>query len=256
MLTKTCTFTPNTVKSASSNRTAATNASSGGESVFDRLYRGGSVASSHQSPTVRGSTRHNVRSSLSRSPTPARSTMSRASTAISSRIDEIYEEGVHKARRRPVTDKHERELRDQRWEEREIQECTFRPKLYWGSNLKSEKDDVVPHKSPLATMTRNPKDTARHHGKAHPRLPKEIMVSPPPRASKHRRWQSPQRKDGNDREALFSMHFITVSPLRDPLFDINEYSSPLIAPRMIACSTVASESIAMTRGAETEYGSI
>jgi hypothetical protein len=261
LLAKSCTFTPNTTKSNSSNRTATTNASSGGtESVFDRLYRnpnqGGSVASNRSPAMLNGtrlhsySVRSSLRSSLSRSPT-AYSTESRSSTAMSSRIEELYEKGVRKVRRRPVSDLQERQIRDRHREEKELDECTFRPKLYWGSKMSSKK--------PLSVV-RNPTQILNNilstPVKPRPRLPKEIIVSPTPHATKHRPWHTPKRQE----EAFPSfgaIDFMMVSPLRDPSFDDEDEDYSRV-PRIIIGSTVASASgsIAVTQTDETEYGSI
>lgn len=258
LMTNVCTFTPNTVKSASSNRTATTNASSGGESVFDRLYRGGSVASSHRSPMLRSASRQQrARSSFSRSPTAARSTVSRTSTAVSTRVEELYAEGVRKARRRPKTDKQERELRERRREEKEANDCTFRPKLHWGNKAASDRKTIQSRQkssSPLKPPKRNLKTPSPS---VQPRLPKEIIVSPPLRVDKNRPWNTPKRENQATGQPSLPTDFMLVSPLRDPSFDESEMSTPsLTTPRIVSCITVACESVALTQGEETEYGSI
>jgi hypothetical protein len=281
-----CTFTPktNTTKSnaSNSNRTATTNsASSGGttttESVFERLYnKGSSVASKcHRSPLPTtatipwngGSSRqflhqYSVRSSLSRSPTSPTaaagrertnsSTESRTSTAVSSRIEELYEKGTRKGWRRPATDQQERHIRDRLCEQRELQECTFRPQLYWGTKKQypQRAASVLSH---LLSSTPPP-------AKFQPRLPKEIIVSPSPHdsiATKHRPWYTPRRQE--DLSTSFGntgIDFMMVSPLRDPSFVDEDEKSQWITPRIIVGSTVASGSIAVTKTDETEYGSI
>jgi hypothetical protein len=255
-----CTFTPKTniAKSNASNshRTATTKAtaSSGGsksESVFDRLYKGASmsVASSQRSPpppppttTTTTTTRWNGSRHLLHQYS---STESRTSTAVSSRMEELYEKQVRKARRRPKTDQQERRLRDRLWEERELQECTFRPKLDWGSKKSSKKSSLpIPNqaatRSHLLSSTQTPPPAKLQQ----PRFPKEIIVlPPPPHDTKHRPWHTPRRQ-----EKLSA--FMMVSPLRDPFFVDENVSS-----RIIKGSAVASGSIAVAQ-AGTEYGSI
>jgi hypothetical protein len=228
------------------------------------LYKGTtsvSVAShSHRAsppPTTttwNGSGRLSVRSSLSRSPTTttgrSTSTESRTGTAVSSRIEELYEKGVRQVRRRPKTDQQERLLRDRLRENRELQECTFRPQLYWGSKKSSTTSPPVPklQAAPRSHLLLSSTPPVR----LQPRLPKEIIVSPPPpHDTKHRPWHTPPRR----RETLSD--FMMVSPMRDPFFvDDEDESSRWITPRIIVGSTVASGSIAVTKGDETEYGSI
>ena len=133
-LMKDCTFTPNISAkvnpAGSSNHTTTTRTSSssrsgGDESVFERLYRNGGSVSSGSKGTPVTSNCSGRRSATS----PAdRSTMSRASSTATSRIESLYEEGVRKLRNRPVNDAAERELREKEREEKELQEhCTFRP---------------------------------------------------------------------------------------------------------------------------------
>jgi hypothetical protein len=248
-----CTFTPKTniakSNASNSNQTATTKAtasSDGGsksESVFDRLYKGASIsiASSQRSPPPPLTTRWNGSRQLLHQYS---SSESRTSTAVSSRMEDLYETEVRKARRRPKTDQQERRLRDRLWEERELQECTFRPKLYWGSKKSSKKSPPVPTlqapRSKLFSSTQTPPAKLKQ-----PRFPKEIIViPPPPNDTKHRPWHTPQRQEKPS-------DFMMVSPLRDPFFvDEQDESS-----RIIIGSAVASGSIAVTK-AGTEYGSI
>jgi hypothetical protein len=280
-----CTFTPKTnatkCNASNSNRTATTNsASSVGttttESVFDRLYnKGSSVASKcHRSPPPTATTipwnggssrqllhQYSVRSSLSRSPTPTTvagrertnsSTESRTSTAVSSRIEELYEKGTRKGWRRPATDQQERRIRDRLCEQRELQECTFRPQLYWGTKKHDSKKSasVLSH---LLSSTPPP-------AKFQPRLPKEIILSPSPRDSistKHRPWYTPRRhEEFSTSFGTSGIDFMMVSPLRDPSVVDEDEGTRWITPRIIVGSTVASGSIAVTKTDETEYGSI
>jgi hypothetical protein len=253
-----CTFTPktNTIKDNAndSNRTATTKATastSGGsksESVFDRLYKGanGSVASSQRSPPATTTTRwsNGSRQLLHQ----YSSSESRTSTAVSSRMEDLYEKEVYKARRRPKTDQQERRLRDRLCEERELQECTFRPKLKWGSKKSSQKS-VLPVPNQAAPRKQLQVLSTPPAKLKHPRFPKEIIViPPPPHDTKHRPWHTPRR-----REKISD--FMTVSPLRDPYVVDEDESSRWITPSINTGSVVASGSVALTL-AGTEYGSI
>jgi hypothetical protein len=251
-----CTFTPktNVAKSnaSNSNQTATTKASAssdGGsksESVFDRLYKGASasVASSQKSPPPPPPPTTRVWNGSRQLLHQYSSSESRTSTAVSSRMEDLYEKEVRKARRRPKTDHQEKRLRDQMWEERELQECTFRPQLNWGSKKSSKKSPPVPTlqapRSKLLSSTQTPPAKLKQT-----RFPKEIIViPPPPNDTKHRPWHTPQRQEKPS-------DFMMVSPLRDPFFvDEQDESS-----RIIIGSAVASGSIAVTK-AGTEYGSI
>jgi hypothetical protein len=249
-----CTFTPKTnitkSNAGNSHRTATTKAtaSSGGsksESVFDRLYKDASmsVASSQRSPPPPTTTRWNASKQLLHQYS---STESRTSTAVNSRMEDLYEKEVRKARRRPKTDQQERRLRDRLWEERELQECTFRPKLDWGSKKSSKKSSLpVPKFQAPRSHLLSSKQTPSPAKLQQPRFPKEIIViPPPPHDTKHRPWHTPRRQEKVS-------DFMMVSPLRDPFF-VDEQDG---RSRIIIGSAVASGSITVTQ-AGMEYGSI
>ena len=164
-------------------------------------------------------------------------------TAVSSRMEQLYEKEVRKARRRPKTDQQERRPRDRLWEERELHECTFHPKLKWGSK-KSSKKSSLPVPNQVAASTLTPPAKLKQS-----RFPKEIIViPPPPNDTKHRPWHTPRRQEKLS-------EFMMVSPLRDPSVVDEDESSRWIKPRINTGSVVASGSIAVTQ-AGTEYGSI
>jgi hypothetical protein len=291
-----CTFTPKTnanAKTSNSNatnsnatnaanaasnnshRTAttkATTASSGGtstsESVFDRLYKGASrsVASSSQRSPARTATRTaTARWNGSRQLLHQySSTESRTSSAVSSRMEELYEKEVRKARCRPKTDQQERRLRDRLREERELQECTFRPQLNWGGGSKKSgkkssalpvPNQAAPRSTPLQVRSTPPTKLQQ------PRLPREIIViPPPPHDTKHRPWHTPRRRQeeapSTSLGGIINIDFSTVSPLRDPCFvDEQDESSQWITPRITVGSAVPSGILVVTQ-AGMEYGSI
>lgn len=254
-----CTFTPKTTKSNSSSRTATTNTSSGGDTVFDRLYRSGESVSSKMSTPLKSNC-YRGRPSLS-----GRSTASRTSTCISNRMEQIYEEGVRKMRDRPINDKEEKKIRDRRREEKEIDECTFRPKLYWGqraitSSKQSHKSKIVMEPKPIRkhALVRRSKQLAASGEKPPISPPREIVIPTRPRKT-FQPWESPFREQ-NKEAKVNTMAFMPVSPLRDPSFDDCDgdvTGHALNKPRVMAiCWTVATESIAMSQAQETEYGSI
>ena len=241
-----CTFTPNTTKSNSSSRTSTTRASSGGESVFDRLYRSGS---SYEDSTPIASNQR-ISSRFSASPT-GRSAISRTSTAASTRVEELYAAGVRKVRARPKSDQAEKEQRDKRREVRELRECTFRPKLHWGRKcaaLQKRKKPSVQHRLEPNMIARPGKPAMRQRKAA---LPLEIIIKKDA-SLLQRPWQSPMRQHDPEMELML------VSPLHDPSTiatedDIIELST---SRQALASPSVENGSLAMTEGNETEYGSI
>jgi hypothetical protein len=181
-----CTFTPTTTTSRSS---TVSSSPSSGESVFDRLYRGGNntPGSNHSTPVTsnvrRGRSNYPTRTTRAASPMSSRMSSSRPESTYSSRIEGLYESGVRKIRARPLlNDSREKQLRDVRREEQNMAECTFQPSLRKGrkSKLVMEPHRRRPQKLPDA-------------------LPLEIRVS-------NKAWESPLREEWRHR---------AVSPLRE-----------------------------------------
>lgn len=132
---KECTFTPETVKTNTSNRTTSTRGSNtSAETVFQRLYRH-SNASSNATPVV-----NNLSNRLSLSSSNGNSSSGRSSRSYQ-RIEELYFNGVCKARARPRNGREEKKLRESRREECELAECTFRPQLNWGPQMTDRCDE-------------------------------------------------------------------------------------------------------------------
>lgn len=232
-----CTFTPKTLYSFSSaSRTSTTNASSETkgilDDVYERLYRHGSSAGTPLKA------RSGMRSS------PMHSGASRGGSACSSRIEELYQDGKRKLRRR-LTEAQERALREKRREQQEILECTFRPKTRWKTRADPPKDDL----GRIGISPRSPPKTR----KSHTCPPQEILVASP---SDIRHW-TPQRNRTNTTD------YTMVSPLHDPTVyeDTRSIDDSTLLPRMhcigstVGTSTAASVS-QVTQTDATEYGSI
>ena len=122
-----CTFTPETNRSRSSSK-------SGNSTVFDRLY------SESKRTTPKKANGHRNGDSRKGSPTSVGS-------HASSRIDSLYQDGLRRAQNRRLTDKDEAEARRRRLEEKELEECTFRPQMDWrkkkGGKLKEKGEGPV-----------------------------------------------------------------------------------------------------------------
>ena len=106
-------------RSAASSQT--TSSSNAGESVFDRLYRRSS-ASAQKSPMDAASTSHNSYSASS------------VASGMSTRLNELYNEGVRRNRSRPMSEKEERDRREMNMVLKDPQEFTFHPKTNWGGH--------------------------------------------------------------------------------------------------------------------------
>jgi len=241
-----CTFTPNTAKSNSSSRTATTNASSGGESVFDRLYRSG-CSSNHSTPLK--SNKRPLKPRLSPSSTTGRSALSRTSTAASTRVEELYAAGVRKARARPRSDRAEREWRERRREAKELSVCTFQPNLFWGRTYAPKrKQSSAQHRLEPTMIVNKPVKSKGRQRKA--ALPVEIIIKTD-MSMAQRPWQSPLRP----KKLGSAIELMLVSPLRDPSTIATEDDIiELPTSRHHALGPV--ESATLSQGNETEYGSI
>lgn len=250
-----CTFTPKTlVSSSSTSRTTTTNGSSDTKGVIDdvyeRLYRHAGNVSTPMKPHSR------TGSSSMHHPSP-NSSVSRSGSACSSRIEELYQDGVRMIRRRRMTEEQERALRHKRREQQEILECTFRPKTQWQGRIVTTSHHQQQHTglgrigiSPRDRAVRFPPTTRKK--RASP--PQEILVASP----NDLRHLSPQR---NRTYPTTDFHQ-TVSPLHDPPVyeDVMSIDDSTLLPRIHIGSTVGSsraETVShMTQTDDTEYGSI
>jgi hypothetical protein len=167
-----CTFTPKTSKSWVSHQTATTHDSSGcggEESVFSRLYRTGTSCStgrSSASPPPQGAwdsafplaptaqccaldpvvVPSQQRQSQVNEAIPSRMTVpistlpnthgpataTPATFAMSQRMQGAYQKHVQKMRGRSLTEMDEKVRRDRNYEDKEQEQCTFRPTTHWG----------------------------------------------------------------------------------------------------------------------------
>ena len=245
-----CTFTPKTSQSSSSmSRTTATNASSEPKSMLDDVYQ---RLYSHPAGSFRTPQKARSKTGSSTFHTTPNSTTSRSGSACSSRIEELYQEGKYKLRRR-LTEEQEKSLRERRREYQDVLECTFRPKTKWNTSdvvKKASRDPgrigISPRK--LDYTTPPPKRKTLN-------LPQEILVTSP---SDIRHFTPPRNRTTT---ADCSM----VSPLYDPSVyeDTTSIDDSNLIPRMqcisivtAGTSTAASCSQQPPKDEETEYGSI
>ena len=108
---------------------------------------------------------------------PQKSPGSRTRSTGSSRVEELYHDGVRKNKQRVMTAKEEEDAREQRIQERELAACTFQPQLNW----KIKKDSPNPVKGVPCSPVRTPQHI---QGGKHPIKEvgglylAELMVSP------------------------------------------------------------------------------
>lgn len=251
-----CTFTPKTLASSSStSRTTATNASSETKGVindvYERLYRhAGNV-----STPIKGRSR--AGSSSIHQPSP-NSSLSRSGSACSSRIEELYQDGVRKIRSRRMTEEQERALRSTRLDQKDILECTFRPKTHWKGRVVATQNVGQGRIgiSPRDRALRSPPMTKKKHASP----PQEILVASP---SDIRHSWTPTRSHITAATPTTDYHE-TVSPLHDPSVVVYEDTTSIddstLLPRIYIGSTVGNslaETVScMTQTDATEYGSI
>lgn len=210
------TFTPRIAPLAkpiakSSNRTFTTKSASSSDSVFTRLYRGGSPNS-----TSSWSTPKKISSRMyCHSPTEESSRVT-ARSGVSRRMEEMYQKGVTKMRAKPINEHHD-----------ELKECTFWPKTHWGSMVKKQQSttrrstNLVMKPSPARRPVRRIQPQYEATTKAivipdmkeeDPPLPKEIIVtSMEPNNIRLHPWDSPQRQQSKQEAVLQP----PVSPLRE-----------------------------------------
>lgn len=190
-----CTFTPETNKSRSSSNSGIT-------TVFDRLY-----SESKKTTPKKANGRRSGDSK--RSPTSV-------SSHGSSRIDQLYQNGLRKAQNRRLTDKDESEERRRRLEEKELEQCTFQPNMDWRKKKKA---------APVNGKSRYPAKTQSSRYQYSP--PVHVVTTQPVLTRNGGRRKSERNNS-------------IVSPLRGP--DIPAR----------AAATSGTESL----GENTEYGSI
>jgi len=191
-----CTFTPETNRSRSSSN-------SGNTTVFDRLY------SESRKTTPKKYNGRRSGDSQKRSPTSV-------SSHGSSRIDNLYQDGLRRAQNRKLTDKDEADARRRRLEEKELEQCTFQPNMDW-------------RKKKPATGNGKPSDAAKMQSP-------QCMYSPPV----HVITTQSALKHSSGRHSMSGRNHSIVSPLRGP-----DIPAPAAVPSGI-------ESV----GDDTEYGSI
>jgi len=239
-----CTFTPNTAKSNASNWTATTRDSSGGgnESVFERLYRrgGGSVSSNsgHQKLTPIASNKRLGNSPQSISPGEQSMwswsrTSGRSTTTGSNRLEQLYEKGVRKLRGRPVNEEAEKRERNQRAEEKELRQCTFRP-TSTDHHHHRRSGDAIPRKSNHLIM--EPKRVAAATGVAACRSkPKSGLPSHKPSAGRAER-RLPYGGQGfsnkENKEPAFPAEIVLTHVDSSTKFEQQSWNTP---PRQTRC---------------------
>ena len=199
------------------NPSLTTKSASSGESVFSRLYRGGSpksATSSSQSKIINSMPIAKFNS------THDESGRFRADLGACYRLEEAYQKGVEKMRARPTSETHEKLLRICNVENREMEECTFWPKTNWGMATNKEcittrrSTKLVMKPSAAARPVRRIQPQYRAASKAiiipdlkreEPPLPKEIIVT------RSHPWDSPMRHQSSHPTLLQA----PVSPLRE-----------------------------------------
>jgi hypothetical protein len=201
-----CTFTPKT-GSGTRSKSPRTPESSSDESVFDRLYQNRSSVSSEHSTPIQSN----------RSTKDDSSPKENRPTSLGKRIETLYEEGVKKLRNRPINDEEEKSLRDWRLEEKEMNECCFRPRRGPDAMIAAKKSAIVMQPKTVGQVVakrRSPPNQTQF-------MPKEIVFSVEPRLhNKHQPWHTPLRKDHIMRHLDDSMDFMIISPLRrNRMFD-------------------------------------
>jgi len=254
---KECTFTPEIglkpSKKSNSSRTTATKSASSGESVYSRLYRGrgGSPSSTRSSWSTpmnaplqaqpRGGDQHHG----TEESTSSRTTTTR--TAVSRRIEGIYQEGVARVRAKPANDQHEKEIRNRNREAKELDECTFWPKTHWGQMIANKQQSATaskrstklimqpsPRRPPVHGIQRQSRPTMKAPvgipDVREPPLPKEIIVTsmdPSHGDLRLHPWDSPQRQRNKHHVARQQ----PVSPLREVSLGSLQQLVESISPR-------------------------
>jgi hypothetical protein len=142
-LTTTPTFTPESNKSKSSSHNES-------NIVSDRLSKKNTSGKANRG-----------RYSQKRSPT---SVSTRGWGSTSSRIDNLYRDGLRRAQNRALTDRQDEEQRRRRLEEKELEQCTFRPNMDWRMKkppcidekpFRNESKDMPPSHSLLIHRSRD-----------------------------------------------------------------------------------------------------
>ena len=273
---KDCTFTPEVgtkpSKKSNSGRTTTTKSASSGESVYSRLYRGrggspSSTRSSWSTPMKAplqaqphgGDQHHGTEESASRTTTTR--------TAVSRRIEGIYQEGVARVRAKPANDDHEKEIRNRNREAKELDECTFWPETHWGKMMANKQQSAPaskrstklimqpsPRRPPVQGIQRQSRPTTEApvdipdvtepplpkepttkapvgiSDEGEPPLPKEIIVTsmdPSHGDLRLHPWDSPQRQQNKHHVARQQ----PVSPLREVSLGSLQHLVESISPR-------------------------
>jgi len=206
----------------SSNRTFTTKSASSGDSVFSRLYRGGSPNSNSS-----WSTPKKVSSRMDCHSPAEDSSRVTASSGVSRRMEAAYQKGVTKMRAKPINEHHEKLIRIRNLEDKELKECTFWPKTHWGAMTKKQQSttrrstNLVMKPSPARRPVRRIQPQYQATTKAivipdlneeDPPLPKEIIVTNmEPNNIRLHPWDSPQRQQSKQDAVLHP----PVSPLRE-----------------------------------------
>jgi hypothetical protein len=209
-------------------------------SVFDRLYRTGGGS---RSTPVKSTGKRTTICSQTKSPT-TNSTVT--SNSVSHRLEEMYEAGVVKMRARPVDDSHEREIRERRRDDKEINDfCTFQPQLtHTIKKAKIVMEPINQRQKPL--RRKRPSGSPPADLQVHPALPREIVI-----AHSHPCWQTPPRAHATSRSDR-----PLILPLQEPCTVDRDYITP---PRRLNDFFPAPMPSERSVGAETivtEYGSI
>jgi hypothetical protein len=146
------TFTPETNKSKSSSH-------SGSNVVSDRFSKKSTPGKAN-----------NGRSSQKRSPT---SVSTRIWVSTPSHIDQLYLDGLRRAQNRALTDRQDEEKRRRRLEEKELEQCTFRPNMDWRKK-KPPRVDEKP--SPNGSKVMPPSHSLRTH-RSRDSLPVHVITT-------------------------------------------------------------------------------
>eukprot|EP00542_Grammatophora_oceanica_P013248 CAMPEP_0194036512 /NCGR_PEP_ID=MMETSP0009_2-20130614/8872_1 /TAXON_ID=210454 /ORGANISM="Grammatophora oceanica, Strain CCMP 410" /LENGTH=338 /DNA_ID=CAMNT_0038678303 /DNA_START=65 /DNA_END=1081 /DNA_ORIENTATION=- len=105
------------------------------DTVFDRLYQ---LSKKKRSVPITPSTRGRTSSKVSSRSTPSSTTSSRSGSSSATAFNRLYKEGLRRARTKSLTDRVERQRRIYRQQERELEACTFRPRMDWKKDKKDE----------------------------------------------------------------------------------------------------------------------
>lgn len=229
-------------------RTSTTNS---GESVFSRLYRGGSPRSN----TRNGSIPQNETFPEGNNHIPTEeSSCSTLNLGVSRTVEGAYQKGVTKIRAKPIYEQHEEKLAD-----KEKEEFTSWPKTKSGLTVNKESTmtrrstklvmqplpGVKPvHRVPPQDQASPKSGTTPDLNVEEPPLPKEIIVtSMEPNATRTHPWGSLE-------------HHVGIQPPVSPLRELSLVQTLVMKQTEIALIQAASKKLHQQLGVEHEKGKL